>query len=70
MRYVEARFEQNRRENTYRIYVSDCLYAIANGGLTVNTRYAELIDTRPQKPKDTRTMEEIVAQVWSGIEGR
>lgn len=70
MRYVEARADKQRRDNTYRIYVTDCLYVIANGGLTVTKRYADIINPEPEKPKDTRTQAEIVAQVWSGINGK
>lgn len=69
MRYVEARADKQRRDNTYRIYVTDCLYAIANRGLTITKRYADIINPEPEKPKDTRTQAEIVAQVWSGIKG-
>lgn len=67
---MEARAEKQRRDNTYRFYVTDCLYAIANGGLTVTKRYADIINPEPEKPKDTRTQAEIVAQVWSGINGK
>ena len=70
MRYVEARIKQSKRDNTYRIYVTDALYAIANGGLSMTTRYADLINPQPEKPKDTRTQDEIVKQVWRGITGR
>lgn len=71
MRYVEARAEKQRRDNAYRYYVTDCLYAIANGGFTVKQRYADIIDPEPEpeNPKDTRTQAEIVAQVWRGIKG-
>lgn len=64
-----ARADKQRRENTYRIYVTDCLYAIANRGLAIAKRYADIIDPEPEKPKDTRTQAEIVAQVWNGIKG-
>lgn len=70
MRYVDARAEQKRRDNTYRIYVTDCLYAIANGGHAITKRYADIINPEPKKPKDTRSQAEIVAQVWSGINGK
>lgn len=69
MRYVEARFKKNRRDEIYRIYVTDCLYVIANGGLRVVQRYADIVDPQEPAPKDTRTQEEIVAQVWRGIKG-
>lgn len=70
MRYVRARFEKDMRERTYRIYVSDCLYALVNGGLELVHRYADIIDPAPKKKTDERTQEEIVAQVWRGITGR
>lgn len=68
MRYLEARFRTEQRETIYRIYVTDSLYAIARG-LTVTDRYANVINLAPEKPKDTRTQEEIVKQVWKGIKG-
>lgn len=53
-------------EKTYRIYVTDALQVIAEntahmaGGKTMTVRWDELTKT---KPKDTRTGEEIVADV-------
>ena len=69
MRYVEARFNQYRREETYRIFVTDALYA-SQRGLSVTARYADLAHPKPEKPADNRTQDEIVAQVWGAIRGK
>lgn len=69
MRYVAARFRMFDREETYRIYVTDALYALTNRGLTLSKRYKEILQPAPEKPKDNRSVEEIVSQVWSGIKG-
>lgn len=67
MRYVNARCNQHRRDLAYRIYLSDGLKAISEnlsrlgGGSYLNTRFADLIDER--KPKDTRTGDEVAADV-------
>lgn len=69
MRYVEARFNQYRRDETYRIFVTDALYA-SQRGLSVTVRYADLAHPKPEKPADNRTQDEIVAQVWGAIRGK
>lgn len=67
MRYVNARYNQQRRDLAYRIYVSDGLKAISEnlsrvgGGSYLNARYADLIDDN--KPIDTRTGDEVAADV-------
>lgn len=69
MRYVAARFHMNDREETYRIYVTDALYALTNRGLSLTKRYQEILHPAQEKPKDNRSVQEIVSQVWSGIKG-
>lgn len=67
MRYVNARYNQQRRDLAYRIYVSDGLKAISEnlsrvgGGSYLIARYADLIDD--SKQKDTRTGDEVAADV-------
>lgn len=73
MRYVAARLEHKHRETAYRIYITDALKVLSMntakfaGGEYLTERYA---DQLKEKPKDTRTGEEIVADVLrrGGIE--
>lgn len=51
MRYATARYNQNRREWVYRIYVTDSLKHLAG----LNIRYADVF-----KPEETRTADEII----------
>ena len=56
MRYVEARIIENTREKTYRIYVTDSLYAHGKG-LGLVKRWAEIafpdeIQKEPDKSAD------------------
>ena len=48
MRYVIARLQQNNRDWTYRIYVTDALKVL--GGL--NVRYYDLFDQKEDKDPD------------------
>lgn len=57
MRYATARYNQNQREEVYRIYVTDSLKHLAG----LNIRYADVF-----KPEETRTAEEII----DGIKGK
>lgn len=73
MRYAVARFKTQIREATYRNYVTDALYAVVNGGhfqMTLTKRYAELVQPQEPQKEDTRTQEEIVADVWAAIKGK
>ena len=54
MRYVSAKIRLNRRDEAYRIYVTDALKVI--GGL--NIRFADLF-----KPEETRTAGEIIGGI-------
>jgi hypothetical protein len=57
MRYATARYNQNQREEVYRIYVTDSLKNLTG----LNIRYADVF-----KPEETRTAEEII----DGIKGK
>ena len=65
--YLFDRLHQYAVDIAYRNYVTDCLKMIAEntrrmyGGSAPSQRFAELI--APKAPKDTRTAEEIVADV-------
>lgn len=69
MRYVIARFNKHNRETAYRNYVTDCLYALVNGGLTVTQRFHEIFAPKKPEKVDNRTTEEIVDDIWAGITG-
>ena len=63
MEYMVARFLQEREDLSYRIYTTDMLRTMAMGMKYQSVqRYAELID---HKPRDTRSGEEIAADVIS-----
>lgn len=73
MRYVLARFEQEQREEAYRIYISDGLRFISEntthsafecGGKYLNLRYYDLIYPAKQ---DTRTAEDIIDHIKQGL---
>ena len=55
MRYVRARFENEMRETTYRIYVTDALKILVGADRRYYDAWAE-----DQKKKETRTSEEII----------
>lgn len=73
MRYAVARYQRDRRDMAYRIYVTDCLRMITQntahkeGDHYITAEYSELIDPNP---KETRTGDEIAADVIkrAGIE--
>ena len=73
MRYVIARYQSQRRDLAYRIYVSECLRIISKntakmgGGEFVERKFSDIINP---KPKDERSGEEIVADIIerAGIE--
>lgn len=61
MKYMVARFLQDYEDLSYRIYTTDMLRTMAMGMKYQSVqRYAELID---HAPKDTRSGEEIAADV-------
>lgn len=73
MRYAMARYQSQKRDLAYRIYVSDCLRIISEntakmgGGSYITAKLADIINP---KPVDDRTGEEIAADIIkrSGIE--
>lgn len=80
MRYAVARLNLQIREVACRNYVTDGLYALVNGGLTMTMHYSELIKTmhyseliEPVKKKTEETEElsqdEIVDKIWAKIGG-
>ena len=60
MRYVLARIKQESRDEAYRFYVTDALKAL--GGF--DKRYADIIEF---KPPETRTPDEIIANIRSKL---
>ena len=63
MKYMVARFLQERDELQYRVYTTDMLRAVAMGMKYQSVqRFEELLD---HKPRDTRSGEEIAADVIS-----
>ena len=74
MRYAVARFKTKNRDDAYRIYVTDglmCLSesmcAFVGGGRKLTSRFFDLLNPAPERPKDNRTQEEIVGQIWKSI---
>ena len=68
MRYAITRYKSHRRDEAYRIYVTDNLRIIGkNTGTYMDKRYYDMVNPKIQ---DNRTGEEIVADVLSraGIE--
>ena len=73
MRYAIARYQSQRRDLAYRIYVTDCLRIISEntakmgGGSYITAKFADIINP---KPVDKRTGEEIAADIikQAGIE--
>ena len=67
MRYALARYKEFTRERAYRVYVTDCLRAIAEntanfaGGNYITNRFADACIK--VKAVDNRTGEEIAADV-------
>ena len=71
MRYVVARWNQNRKDTAYRIYLTDCLKIIGESaaavskmsggeGRYITTRFLDIIHS---KPEETRTGAEIIADL-------
>ena len=63
MRYVNATYRKEVKDLTYRVYVTDCLKEI--GHLT-GQRYAEVVSDF-LKPAETRTGQEIIDDIKTGI---
>lgn len=73
MDYCIAFFQRQQKENAFRIYVTDALYAIAAntvkmfGGSSMQMRYADLINGKPQ---DTEQETKDAAEVVNHIKDR
>lgn len=73
MRYAIARYQSQRRDLAYRIYVADCLRIISEntakvcGGSYITAKLYDIINP---KPVEKRTGEEIAADIikLAGIE--
>ena len=79
-------FLKKQEEKAYRVYITDCLKAISENGThlvgmngvvdygsKMNARWYDLVypEKQPEEEKeDTRTCEEIVDSVWSGMNKR
>ena len=59
MRYALARWNLYQREEVYRIYMTDAVKAMGN----LQKRYIDYF-----KPEETRTAEEIIGNLKSGLE--
>lgn len=65
----DARYED---EKAYRVYISDAFFFVAEtvarvfGGKYMGHRYIDLIE--PQAPEETRTGEEIIADLGDKLE--
>ncbi len=57
MRYVEARLEQESRDDAYRIYVTDCLKIIGR----IDQRFYDMMNQ--SKTVETRTADEIITSI-------
>lgn len=66
MRYVFVRLRQKQEEETYRIYLTDALYAEVNGGQTLTKRYIELLHY-DEKEVEERSPEEIKDKIANGL---
>lgn len=75
MRYAIARFEEHQKKLAYKVYVSDTLRLISEntarfgGGSYFKQRWIDFVQ---DKPKDTRSGNEIAAEVIkkAGLEVR
>lgn len=75
MRYAIAKFEEHQKKLAYKVYVSDTLRLISentakfSGGSYMKQRWFDFVQ---DKPKDTRSGNEIAAEVIkkAGLEVR
>lgn len=76
LRYVMARLSQQERDMAYRIYLTDCLRFIGQSaaesakmaggeGKYITARFADFLHP---KPEETRTGEEIIADILRKLE--
>ena len=64
MRYVAARFDADRRERAYRIYISDSMKAIGN----LNMRYVDMIDKRAGNNADPEEIKDRIKEKLRKLE--
>lgn len=68
MRYVFARLHQKQDEETYRIYLTDALYASVNGGQHMTKRYFDIIHPAPEV-EEQRSPDEVKATILGKLRG-
>jgi len=68
--YLRPAWEEHVREEAFRVYLTDAAQVIAEntarigGGRTISKRWADIAGlSGPSRPADTRTAEEIIADV-------
>lgn len=66
MRYVIARLHRKKDEETYRIYITDALYAAVNGGQHMTKRYYDILHPAPEV-EDQRSPEEVKTKIVDGL---
>lgn len=66
MRYVIARLHRKKDEETYRIYITDALYAAVNGGHHMTKRYYDILHPAPEV-EDQRSPEEVKTKIVDGL---
>lgn len=67
MRYVLARLKEKRDEETYRIYLTDCLYAAVNGGHKMAKRYYDLVHNETVENAVEKDPDEIKSKIVGGL---
>lgn len=69
MRYVYARIARERREETYRIYLTDSLFALVNGGQKMTARYVDIVNPKPEEDgkKAEADSQEIKNKIANGL---
>ena len=74
MRYVEAKLTEKTQALMYRIYVTDTLHALVNntskvGGISISKRFYDVFkESFEPKKAETRTKEEIIEHIRSGLD--
>lgn len=67
MRYVGVRRKQKAEDDTYRIFVTDALFALVNGGQHMTKRYFDVLHPAPEKPEERRSPQEIKDKIVDGL---
>lgn len=64
-----------QRDTAYRFYVTDALQILCensakrSGGKMIKARFCDLLQRRAEKPQDTRTGDEIAADILARLRG-